>query len=61
IDALKWNWLVEHTFFNTFGIESVLSFWLRCELMHRWDNLSMEEGAVLFRQIFNDLKKEVYF
>lgn len=61
IDALKWNWLVEHTFFNTFGIESVLSFWLRCELMHRWDNLSMEEGAEIFRQMINDLKKDVKF
>ena len=61
IDALKWNWLVERTFFNTFTIESVLSFWLRCELMHRWDNLSMEEGAEIFRQMINDLKKDVKF
>lgn len=61
IDALKWNWLVERTFFDTFAIESVLSFWLRCELMHRWDNLSMEEGAEIFRQMINDLKKDVKF
>lgn len=61
IDALKWNWLVERTFFDTFTIESVLSFWLRCELMHRWDNLSMEEGAEIFRQMINDLKKDVKF
>ena len=61
IDALKWNWLVERTFFDTFTIESVLSFWLRCELMHRWDNLSMKEGAEIFRQMINDLKKDVKF
>ena len=61
IDALKWNWLEENTFFSSFSIEKVLSFWLRCELMHRWDNLSMEEGAEIFRQIINDLKKDVKF
>ena len=61
IDALKWNWLEENTFFSSFSIETVLSFWLRCELMHRWDNLSMEEGAEIFRQMINDLKKDVKF
>ena len=61
IDALKWNWLEENTFFSSFSIEKVLSFWLRCELMHRWDNLSMEEGAEIFRQMINDLKKDVKF
>ena len=61
IDALKWNWLEEQTFFSSFSIERVLSFWLRCELMHRWDNLSMEEGAEIFRQMINDLKKGVKF
>jgi hypothetical protein len=29
--------------------------------MHRWDNLSMEEGAEIFRQMINDLKKDVKF
>ena len=61
IDSLKWNWLEEQTFFCSFSIERVLSFWLRCELMHRWDNLSMEEGAEIFRQMINDLKKDVKF
>ena len=61
IDALKWNWLEENTFFSSFSVERVLSFWLRCELMHRWDNLSMEEGAEIFRQMINDLKKDVKF
>ena len=61
IDALKWNWLEENTFFSSFSIEKVLSFWLRCELMHRWDNLSMEEGAEILRQMINYLKKDVKF
>ena len=61
IDALKWNWLEGNTFFSSSSIEKVLSFWLRCELMHRWDNLSMEEGAEIFRQMINDLKKDVKF
>lgn len=61
IDSLKWAWLEEHTFFKYFTIERILSFWLRCELMHRWDNLSMEQGAEIFRTMINDLKKGVKF
>lgn len=61
IDALKWTWLEEHTFFNYFTIERILSFWLKCELMHRWDNLTIEQGAEIFRNMINVLKKEVQF
>lgn len=61
IDALKWNWLEDNTFFNYFSVEKILVFWLRCELLHRWDNLTMEEGAEIFRSMINDLKKDVKF
>lgn len=59
IDNLKWNWLEEHTFFNYFTIERVLAFYLRCELLHRWDNLTLENGQAIFRQLLEDLKKDV--
>lgn len=61
IDALKWNWLEDNTFFNYFSVEKILVFWLRCELLHRWDNLSMQEGAEIFRSMIDDLKKDVKF
>jgi len=59
IDTLKWNWLEEHTFFNYFTVERVLAFYLRCELLHRWDNLTLENGQDIFRQLLEDLKKGV--
>ena len=59
IDNLKWNWLEEHTFFNYFTIERVLAFYLKCELLHRWDNLTLENGQAIFRQLLEDLKKDV--
>lgn len=59
IDALKWAWLEEHTFFQFFGIEHVLAYWLQCELLHRWGGLNVEQGKEIFRNLLNDLKKEV--
>ncbi len=61
IDALKWEWLEDKTFFNHFSIERILAFWLRCQLIHRWDNLGMEEGAEIFRSIIDELKGGIKF
>ncbi len=61
LDALKWAWLEEHTFFNYFTIERVLSFYLRCELLHRWDGLTMEKGQEIFRSLLDEMKKGVKF
>ncbi|HPW90145.1 MAG TPA: DUF2764 family protein [Paludibacteraceae bacterium] len=59
IDKLKWEWLEDHTFFNYFTIECVLAFYLRCELIHRWNDLTLENGQAIFRQLITDLKKDV--
>lgn len=59
IDQLKWNWLEEHTFFHYFSVERVLAFWLKCEILHRWDNLTAENGQQIFRQLLDELKKDV--
>lgn len=61
IDALKWNWLEEHTFFDTFSTERVLAFWLKCELLNRWEGLTTEKGKAIFRQLMDEFKKEVTF
>ncbi len=61
IDALKWNWLEENTFFNHFSIEKLLSYWIKCEIIHRWDLVSTEEGTRVFKNILADLKKDIKF
>lgn len=59
IDALRWNWLEEHTFFNYFTIEKVLAFVLKSEMLHRWKLLSFEKGEQVFRELLNSLKQGV--
>ena len=59
IDAIRQAWLEEHTLFNYFGIEKVLSYWLQSEILHRWDNLTMETGQRVFRELVNDMKKSI--
>lgn len=59
IDALKWAWLDEHTFFNYFSVEKVLAFVLKTEMLERWKMLSFEAGATIFRDLLNSLKQGV--
>ncbi|MPM64340.1 hypothetical protein SDC9_111226 [bioreactor metagenome] len=59
IDALKWAWLDEHTFFNYFSIERVLAFVLKTEMLERWRMLSLEAGSAIFRDLLTSLKKDV--
>lgn len=61
IDLLKWQWLDEHTVFEYFSIEKILVHYIRCRLIHRWDNLSVENGAAIFRNMIDDMKKGVKF
>ncbi|OJX90713.1 MAG: hypothetical protein BGP01_04875 [Paludibacter sp. 47-17] len=59
LDALRWNWLEEHTFFNYFTVEKVLAFVLKTEMLHRWKQLSPEAGEKMFRDLLNSLKQGV--
>lgn len=61
IDALKWNWLEEHTFFNYFSIEKILAFVLKSEMIERWKPLSVEKGTLIFRELLVGMKEEVTF
>ncbi len=59
IDALKWDWLEEHTFFNYFTIERVLTYLLRVEFLQRWKLLSVETGAQIFRELLASMKEGI--
>ena len=61
IDALKWNWLEENTFFNYFSIEKILAFVLKSEMIERWKPLSAEKGTLIFRELIVGMKEEVKF
>lgn len=59
IDALKWNWLEEHTFFHYFTIERVLAYVLRVEMLQRWKMLSFETGSEIFRNLLASMKQGI--
>lgn len=58
IDLLKWRWLEDETFVKVFGIESVLSYYIRLGIVERWLKLDETEGEQRFRSIVMDLKAE---
>ena len=55
IDALKWAWLEEHTFFSYFGVEPISTICAANDAP--LDNLTMEQGNEIFRNLLNDLKR----
>ena len=59
IDALRWQWLEERTLFEVFNIEAVLAYYLKASILHRWDNLTVEQGEQVFRDMVADMKKGV--
>ena len=59
IDALRWQWLEERTLFEVFNIEAVLAYYLKASILHRWDNLTVEEGEQVFRALVAEMKKGV--
>ncbi|NDW12648.1 DUF2764 domain-containing protein [Bacteroides sp. 214] len=59
IDALKWNWLEDESFFNYFTIEKLFVFLLKLEMVERWISLDKETGNQLFRKLIGSLKEDV--
>lgn len=58
IDAMKWLWLDEVTFFDPFAIESVFAYLCKLEIQHRWAKLDVEQGKETFKQIIDNLRGE---
>lgn len=58
IDALKWIWLDEQTFFEPFSLEAVFAYMCKLEMQHRWAKLDVEKGKECFGQIIENLRGE---
>ena len=56
IDLLKWNWLEDKTFFNTFDTESVFAYLLKLEMIERWVSLDKVKGEKAFRELVGSMK-----
>ncbi len=58
VDALKWTWLEDKTFFEPFSIESVFARFCQLEMLERWSRLDPEHGRQCFEQIIENLRGE---
>lgn len=61
LDNIKWKFLDEHTFFNYFTIEKILSFVIKLNIVERWIELDDETGKALFTRLINDIKMSYKF
>lgn len=57
IDAFKWMWLDDATFFDPFSIEAVFTYLVKLDMLERWAILDVEEGKKTFRSIIENLRK----
>ena len=58
IDAFKWIWLDERTFFEPFSMEAVFAYLCKLEMQERWAKLDVEQGKETFQRIIDDLRSE---
>ncbi len=59
IDALRWGWLDDAVFFNTFSMDAVIAYLCKVQMMERWRLLDPITGKVRFEEIINSLRSEV--
>ena len=58
IDAFKWVWLDERTFFEPFDMAAVFAYLCKLEMQERWAKLDVEQGKETFQKIIDDLRSE---
>ena len=58
IDAFKWIWLDERTFFEPFNMEAVFAYLCKLAMQQRWAKLDVEQGKETFQKIIDDLRSE---
>ena len=58
IDAFKWVWLDERTFFEPFSMEAVFAYLCKLQMLERWAKLDVEQGKETFRRIIDGLRSE---
>jgi len=61
LDNIRWEFLDEHTFFNYFNIEKILSYIIKLKIVERWIELDDETGKALFNKLINDIKMSYNF
>lgn len=58
IDKLKWEYLDNLTFADTFSIDTMLAYLLKLRMLDRWSSLDPQVGKARFREIVDKLNHE---
>ncbi len=61
IDALKWSWIEQNTFFEYFSLNRILGYFLKLGILHRWINLTQQEGEARLSEILDYMEKSFEF
>lgn len=56
LDALRWNYIDESTFFNYFGVEKLIAALLKLSMVQRWATLDEESGKARFEEIIKEIR-----
>jgi hypothetical protein len=59
LDTIRWNWILEHTFFHYFTIERVIGYLLQFEMVVRWMKLDQKRGERLFRELLQNMESSL--
>ncbi len=57
IDAMRWNFIDENSFFDYFGVEKVIGMVLKLGMVERWAALDEERGKARFAAIIAEIKE----
>lgn len=55
-DRLKWEFLDEHSFFEYFTVEKIMTFIIKLGIVERWLTLDKDYGKEMFNKLINELK-----
>ena len=56
IDAIRWNWVEEQSFFDYFTVEKLIAFLVKGQIARRWALLDPEEGGRMLRGMIQEMK-----
>ena len=57
IDAMRWDWLDDESFFDYFGIEKLFGFVMKNRIVERWAKLNKEAGSEILRSMVAGMKE----
>lgn len=58
LDTIRWRFLDEVVFSDTFSIEAMMVYFLKTRIIERWTTLDKEQGEMAFRTLISSLNSD---